>query len=73
MKKKPHFVIIAAARVGGIMANNNYKADFIYQNLQIQTNLIHSSYLAGVKKLIFLGSSYIYPKFSKQPIKKNIF
>ena len=71
MKKKPHFVIIAAAKVGGIMANNNYKAEFIYQNLQIQSNLIHSSYLAGVKKLIFLGSSCIYPKFSKQPIKEE--
>ena len=71
MRNKPKFVIIAAAKVGGIMANNKYKAEFIYQNLQIQTNLIHSSYLAGVKKLIFLGSSCIYPKFSKQPIKEE--
>jgi len=68
---KPNFVIIAAAKVGGILANQDYKADFIYQNLMIQTNLIHSSYLAGVKKLIFLGSSCIYPKYSKQPIKES--
>src|SRR5210317_1506569 len=70
-KIKPKFVIIAAAKVGGILANQNYKGDFIYQNLMIQTNLIHSSYLAGVKKLIFLGSSCIYPKYSKQPIKES--
>ena len=68
---KPNFVIIAAAKVGGIFANQSYKAEFIYQNLMIQTNLIHSSYLAGVKKLIFLGSSCIYPKYSKQPIKES--
>ena len=70
-KKKPDCVIIAAARVGGILANNNYKANFIYENLMIQTNLIHSAYLAGVKNLIFLGSSCIYPKFSRQPISEN--
>ena len=70
-KLKPQFVIIAAARVGGILANNKYKANFIYENLMIQTNLIHASYLAGVKKLIFLGSSCIYPKFAKQPIKED--
>ena len=70
-KIKPNFVIIAAAKVGGILANQNYKGDFIYQNLMIQTNLIHSSYIVGVKKLIFLGSSCIYPKYSKQPIKEN--
>ena len=70
-KIKPNFVVIAAAKVGGILANQKYKGDFIYQNLMIQTNLIHSSYLAGVKKLIFLGSSCIYPKYSKQPIKEN--
>ena len=70
-KIKPDFVIIAAAKVGGIHANDIYKGDFIYQNLMIQTNIIHSSYLVGVKKLIFLGSSCIYPKFSKQPIKEN--
>jgi len=71
-KIKPDFVIIAAARVGGILANNKYKADFIYQNLMIQTNLIHASFLAGVKKLIFLGSSCIYPKYSKQPIDEKV-
>ena len=58
-------MIIAAAKVGGIYANDIYKGDFIYQNLMIQTNIIHSSYLAGVKKLIFLGSSCIYPKVIK--------
>lgn len=68
---KPDFVIIAAAMVGGILANQNKKGDFIYQNLMIQTNLIHSSFKAGVKKLIFLGSSCIYPKYAKQPIKEN--
>ena len=70
-KVKPDYVIISAAKVGGINANNNYKADFIYENLMIQTNLIHSAYLSGVKKLIFLGSSCIYPKNSKQPIKEK--
>tara|TARA_B100001057_G_scaffold492560_1_gene585192 strand:- start:265 stop:1203 length:939 start_codon:yes stop_codon:yes gene_type:complete len=70
-KIKPKYVIIAAARVGGIFANNNYKAQFIYQNLMIQNNLIHSSYLVGVKKLIFLGSSCIYPRNAKQPIKET--
>lgn len=70
-KNKPDLVIIAAARVGGIYANVKYKSKFIYENLQIQNNLIHGSYLAGVKKLIFLGSSCIYPKLSKQPIKEK--
>tara|TARA_B100000963_G_scaffold357078_1_gene378483 strand:+ start:729 stop:1679 length:951 start_codon:yes stop_codon:yes gene_type:complete len=70
-KIKPDFVIIAAARVGGILANDKYKANFIYDNLMIQTNLIHASYLVGVKKLIFLGSSCIYPKFANQPIKED--
>ena len=70
-KIKPEFVIIAAAKVGGIFANDRYRAEFIYQNLMIQTNIIHSSYLVGVKKLIFLGSSCIYPKLSKQPIKES--
>ena len=70
-KTKPDFIILAAARVGGILANQNYKANFIYENLTIQTNIIHSAYKAGVKKLIFLGSSCIYPKLSKQPIKEN--
>jgi GDP-L-fucose synthase len=68
---RPDFLIIAAAKVGGIYANQRYKAEFIYENLMIQTNLIHSAYKAGVKKLIFLGSSCIYPKFSKQPIKEE--
>ncbi len=70
-KTKPDFVIIAAAKVGGIHANDIYSADFIYQNLMIQTNVIDSSFKVGVKKLIFLGSSCIYPKFSKQPIKES--
>jgi len=72
-KKKPKVVIIAAARVGGILANNNNKASFLYENLTIQTNIIHGSYLAGVKNLIFLGSSCIYPKKTKQPIKESFF
>ena len=70
-KKKPHLVILAAARVGGIIANSSFKSQFIYENLQIQNNIIHGSYKAGIKNLIFLGSSCIYPKFSKQPIKEN--
>ena len=70
-KNKPHVVIIAAARVGGIFANSNYKSKFIYENLQIQNNLIHGSYLANIKNLIFLGSSCIYPKECKRPIKEN--
>ena len=70
-KARPHAVIVAAAKVGGIYANNQYKADFIYDNLQIQNNLINGSYQAGVKNLIFLGSSCIYPKNCKQPIKEN--
>ena len=69
--KKPDLVIIAAARVGGILANLTYKHKFIYENLQIQNNLIHGSYLAKVKNLIFLGSSCIYPKSCKQPMKEN--
>ena len=72
-KKKPKVVIIAAARVGGILANNNNKASFLYENLTIQTNIIHGSFLAGVKNLIFLGSSCIYPKKTKQPIKESFF
>ena len=70
-KVKPDFVIIAAAKVGGILSNDIYRGEYIYQNLTIQTNLIHSSFKVGVKKLIFLGSSCIYPKFSKQPIKED--
>ena len=70
-KIRPKVVIIAAAKVGGILANKNLKANFLYENLTIQSNIIHSSYLSGVKKLIFLGSSCIYPKYSKQPIKEE--
>ncbi len=70
-KNKINVVIIAAAKVGGIKANNNFKAEFIYNNLQIQNNLIHGSYLAGIKNLLFLGSSCIYPKNSKQPMKES--
>ena len=70
-KIKPDFVIIAAAKVGGILANKEKQAEFIYENIMIQTNLIHASYLTKVKKLIFLGSSCIYPKYSKQPIKES--
>lgn len=70
-KKKPKKVIIAAAKVGGIKTNNELRAEFIYENLQIQNNLIHGSFKAGVKDLIFLGSSCIYPKFAKQPIKEK--
>ena len=70
-KIKPDAVIIAAAKVGGIHANNTNKAEFIYENLEIQNNLIHGSFKAGVKNLIFLGSSCIYPKECKQPIKEK--
>ena len=70
-KNKPKLVIIAAARVGGIIANSSFKSQFIFENLQIQNNIIHGSYKAGIKNLIFLGSSCIYPKFSKQPIKEK--
>ena len=70
-KNKPDFIFIAAARVGGILDNNLFKADFIYQNLLIQSNLIHGAYLSGVKNLIFLGSSCVYPKNCKQPIKEE--
>ena len=70
-KKKPDLVIVAAARVGGIQANSNFKQIFIYENLQIQNNLIHGSYKNNIKRLIFLGSSCIYPKNSKQPIKEE--
>ena len=70
-KINPDAVIIAAAKVGGIYANNTKKAEFIYTNLAIQNNLLHGSYLANVKNLIFLGSSCIYPKFAKQPIKEE--
>ena len=68
---RPEIVILAAAKVGGIHANNTYRAEFIYNNLQIQNNIIHSCHLFGVKKLLFLGSSCIYPKFANQPIKEE--
>ena len=70
-KNKPDIVIIAAAKVGGVLNNSRYGADFIYQNLQIQNNLINGSYINKIKKLIFLGSSCIYPKNSKLPIKEE--
>jgi GDP-L-fucose synthase len=70
-QERPEYVFLAAAKVGGIMANNNYPAEFLYRNLMIQNNVIHSSYMNGVKKLLFLGSSCIYPKFAPQPIKEE--
>ena len=70
-REKPDHVYLAAAKVGGILANNTYPADFIYQNLTIQNNVIHSAFLSGVKKLLFLGSSCIYPKNAKQPMKEE--
>jgi len=70
-KNKPDFIFIAAAKVGGIYSNNKFKAEFIHQNLSIQTNIIHSAYLSGIKSLIFLGSSCAYPRECKQPIKEN--
>ena len=69
--EKPEYVILAAAKVGGIVANNTYRAEFIYENLQIQNNVIHQSYLNGVKKLLFLGSTCIYPKNCPQPMKEE--
>ena len=70
-KEKPEYVFLAAAKVGGILANNTAPADFLYENLQIQNNIIHQSYVHGVKKLLFLGSSCIYPKLAPQPIKEE--
>ena len=70
-RHKPHAVFIAAAKVGGILANNTHRAEFLYDNLVIQNNLIHTSYLSGIKNLIFLGSSCIYPKLARQPIKED--
>lgn len=69
--EKPDYVFLAAAKVGGILANHTYPAEFIYDNLTIQNNVIHQSYLNGVKKLLFLGSSCIYPKFAPQPMKEE--
>ena len=70
-KEKPEYVFLAAAKVGGILANNTYRAQFLYENMMIQNNIIHHSYLNGVKKLLFLGSSCIYPKNCPQPIKED--
>ncbi len=70
-EEKPDYVFLAAAKVGGIVANNTYRADFLYENLAIQNNVIHQSYLNGVKKLMFLGSSCIYPKLAPQPLKEE--
>ncbi len=70
-EQKPDFVYLAAAKVGGIHANNVYRGEFIYDNLMIQNNVIHSSYVSGVKKLLFLGSSCIYPKLAEQPLKED--
>ena len=70
-RNKPEYVFVAAAKVGGIMANNNYKGEFLYQNLMIQNNIIHYSMVNDVTKLLFLGSSCIYPKFATQPITED--
>ena len=70
-KEKPDYVILAAAKVGGIIANNTYRAEFLYDNLMIQNNIIHQSYMNNVKKLLFLGSSCIYPKLAPQPLKED--
>lgn len=70
-KEKPDYVFLAAAKVGGIVANNTYRADFIYENIMIQNNVIHQSYVNGVKKLMFLGSSCIYPKLAPQPLHED--
>jgi GDP-L-fucose synthase len=70
-QEKPDYVFLAAAKVGGIIANNTYRGDFIYENLMIQNNIIHQSYLNNVKKLMFLGSSCIYPKMAPQPLKEE--
>jgi GDP-L-fucose synthase len=71
LTEKPEYVFVAAAKVGGIVANNTYRADFLYENLMIQNNLIHNAYLHGVTKLLFLGSSCIYPKLAPQPLTED--
>ena len=71
LKEKPDYVFLAAAKVGGIIANNTFRADFLFENLSIQNNVIHQSYLNGVKKLMFLGSSCIYPKHAPQPLREE--
>lgn len=70
-EEQPEYVFLAAAKVGGIMANNTYRADFIYENIMIQTNVIHQAYVHNVKKLLFLGSSCIYPKHALQPLQED--
>lgn len=70
-QEKPDYVFLAAAKVGGIVANNTYRGQFLYENLMIQNNVIHAAHIQGVKKLLFLGSSCIYPKFAEQPIKEE--
>ena len=70
-EERPDYVFVAAAKVGGILANNTYRAEFLYDNLQIQNNLIHGAYVSGVGKLLFLGSSCIYPKLAPQPLKEE--
>lgn len=70
-KEKPDYVFLAAAKVGGILANNTYRAEFLYDNLMMEANVIHAAYLNGVKKLMFLGSSCIYPKMAPQPLKEE--
>lgn len=70
-QEKPDYVFLAAAKVGGIIANNTYRADFIYQNLMIESNIIHQAYVNNVKKLMFFGSSCIYPKLAPQPLKED--
>jgi len=70
-EEKPEYVVLAAAKVGGIVANNTYRAQFIYENLMIQNHVIHQSYVHGVKKLLFLGSSCIYPRLAEQPIRED--
>jgi GDP-L-fucose synthase len=70
-EEKPEYVVLAAAKVGGIIANNTYRAQFIYENLMIQNHVIHQSYLNGVKKLLFLGSSCIYPRMAEQPMRED--
>src|SRR6185436_19745359 len=70
-EQQPEYVFLAAAKVGGILANNTYRAEFIYDNLMIQSNVIENSYRQGAKKLLFLGSSCIYPKLAPQPLKED--
>ncbi|MCE5332401.1 MAG: NAD-dependent epimerase/dehydratase family protein, partial [Bacteroidales bacterium] len=70
-EEKPEYVVLAAAKVGGIVANNTYRAQFIYENLMIQNHVIHQSYVHGVKKLLFLGSSCIYPRLAEQPMRED--